>query len=467
MSRLLTQRAAQCGLLGRFARDRSGNVAMIFGLTTLIVVTLVGGAVDYGRWLNAKTQNQGALDAAVLAAGRTLQTSSGNSSLAIDTGNTYYGRMKSLITVNDTSAFELTQEGTAVRGTSDAYVKTPFLSLVGIDELPIFISAEAILAAGGNSESNLEVSVMLDVTGSMQGDKILDLKDAAKDLIDIIVWSDQSEHTSRVAIAPFAPAVNVGDYFKAVTNEDPNGSPPVYSYPSSCYKKNGKLKDSCEGDSDYLVSPGYKARSRCVVERTGTYEAKEDAPASGKWIPSWNAVTGSNSTSCTPAVSIVPLTADKTKLKDTIDQFSASGATAGAVGTGWAWYLISPEWSTIWPAASRPAPYADITTLGPMGQPKLMKIAVLMTDGEYNTYQGKDASGSTVSTKAKALCTNMKAKGILVYTVGFQLDTDLAKQTMLNCATDSSYAYNAGDGEELRQAFRDIALKIATLRINK
>jgi hypothetical protein len=61
----------------------------------------------------------------------------------------------------------------------------------------------------------------------------------------------------------------------------------------------------------------------------------------------------------------------------------------------------------------------------------------------------------------------MKAKGIVVYTVGFQLDTQLAKTTMLNCATDPSYAYNAGDGEELRQAFRDIALKIATLRINK
>jgi hypothetical protein len=61
----------------------------------------------------------------------------------------------------------------------------------------------------------------------------------------------------------------------------------------------------------------------------------------------------------------------------------------------------------------------------------------------------------------------MKAKGILVYTVGFQLDTQLAKDTMLACATDASYAYNAGDGEELRQAFRDIALKIATLRINK
>jgi Flp pilus assembly protein TadG len=469
MSRLQTQRAIAClgGLLGRFTRDRSGNVAMIFGLVTMIVITLVGGAVDYGRWFNAKTQNQGALDAAVLAAGRALQTSGGNTAQAIDAGNTYYSKMKSLITVRDTSAFELTQDGTAVKGTSDAFVATPFLSLVGINELPIYIGAEAILAAGGNSESNLEVSLMLDVTGSMAGSKITDLKDAAKDLIDIVVWADQNEHTSKVAIAPFAPTVNVGDYFKAVTNEDPNGAPPTYSYPKSCYNKSGQLKKSCAGDSDYMVDPGYPPRARCVVERTGTYEYTEDAPAAGKWIPSWNAVTGSNSTTCTPGVSIVPLTADKTKLKATIDSFSASGMTAGAAGTVWAWYLISPTWSTIWPAESRPAPYSDLTTLGPNGQPRLMKIAVLMTDGEYNQHQGKSASATTVSNKAKSLCTNMKAKGILVYTVGFQLDTQLAKDTMLACATDASYAYNAGDGEELRQAFRDIALKIATLRINK
>ena len=59
------------------------------------------------------------------------------------------------------------------------------------------------------------------------------------------------------------------------------------------------------------------------------------------------------------------------------------------------------------------------------------KIAILMTDGEYNTQYDVNgintdrtpgagaAANGTSATQAKALCTGMKAKGIEVYTVGF------------------------------------------------
>jgi hypothetical protein len=47
---------------------------------------------------------------------------------------------------------------------------------------------------------------MLDVTGSMCSPctKIQAVQSAAKDLIDIVVWQDQSQYYSRVALAPFA-----------------------------------------------------------------------------------------------------------------------------------------------------------------------------------------------------------------------------------------------------------------------
>ena len=59
---------------------------------------------------------------------------------------------------------------------------------------------------------------MLDTTGSMSGQKILDLKAAAKDLVDIVVWDDQSQYTSKIAIAPFSAHVNVGGYLDRVTD---------------------------------------------------------------------------------------------------------------------------------------------------------------------------------------------------------------------------------------------------------
>jgi Flp pilus assembly protein TadG len=469
----------------QFAANRSGTVAIIFALTAFTIIALVGGAVDYGRWYSAKVQMQGALDSAVLAAGRALQTTNNNQSVATDMAKQYFDRMKSPIPIRESSNFVVIENGTKVRGTSDSFIATPFLSMVGLYEMPIYISADAVVQVGGNAEQSIETALMLDVTGSMAGQKILDLKQAAKDLIDIIVWTDQSQYTSKVAIAPFSQSVYVGDYFQTLTNQNPAGSPavpavpPTYSYPSSCYRGNGSLRSSCEGNSAYMTNPGSPAipatpaKGKCVVERAGANEFTETVPSgAGSWLtPYYDAyksahgVNPNPATSCTPSVQIVPLTNNKDTLKGTVDSFVASGSTAGELGTAWAWYLLSPSWSGVWPAASRPAAYSELTQLNANGQPRLKKIAVLMTDGEYNYRLANDANSTTVSNNAKTLCTNMKAKGIEVYTVGFQLDVQLAKDTLRDCATDSSHFYDASNGEELRQAFRDIALKIATLRL--
>ena len=69
---------------------------------------------------------------------------------------------------------------------------------------------------------SIEVSLMLDITGSMAGQKLTALKTAAKDLVNIIVWPDQSEHTSKVALVPYSMGVNVGDYADKV-----RGAPPA------------------------------------------------------------------------------------------------------------------------------------------------------------------------------------------------------------------------------------------------
>ena len=101
-------------------------------------------------------------------------------------------------------------------------------------------------------------------------------------------------------------------------------------------------------------------------------------PAPDTYLPTWNEAADSMSTSCTPASQLVPLTKDTKVLKDTIDGFAASGNTAGQLGTAFAWYLLSPNWNTVWPADSQVTAY---------GTPKVDKIAMLMTDGEYNTVQ--------------------------------------------------------------------------------
>jgi Flp pilus assembly protein TadG len=469
---------------------------MMFGLLVIPLVAALGLAIDMGRIYHVAMHTQGALDAAALAAGRVAQIEKTNTvSKASAAASAYFDQAKPTDVVVTSIEFSPNSQQTEFAVTATSWVRTPFLSVLNLfsykgseDGAPdsckgnYYACTKVVSRAtaqiclncsdtgAGNSDegTNLEISMMLDVTGSMSGDKIADLIAAAKDLVDIVVWDDQSQYTSRVALAPFAPAVNVGaDYFTQITGKsdeaDPDGD--GYNYPPSCYsKKTGKLKGSCEGESEYKV----KTYAKCVVERTGTDAATDKAPTgAGTWLPTWNDATGNNSTNCSPSAKIVPLTKDRTTLKNTIDGFKASGSTAGQLGTAFAWYLLSPNWGDVWPASSKPANY---------GTPKVKKIAILMTDGEYNTLLGKQYSdGSSYATtalnNALALCTAMKKNSsasdpnIEIYTVGFQLDTTASKNMLKSCATKADHYYETSTGDGLKSAFRDIALKISKLRL--
>lgn len=446
-----------------FARDVRGTVALIFALTAILIVSVVGGAVDFGRWYQARSQIQNLIDAAVLAGGRMMQTTQSQGE-ALAAAQSYFDAMKSPLPVGATPTFTLSENDTVLRATLTAKVQTPFLSLISIPDLPIDVVSEAVLASGANSGTNIEVSMMLDITGSMGGQKIADLKTAAKDMIDIVIWDDQAEYTSKIALAPFAPRVNVGSFVSAVT-----GLPATKSFSGNIRKP-----------------------IACVTERTGSEEFTDAAPGSGRYLSAYRGDTGStainnannysstgNCSDPSATEAIVPLSNDKTALKARIDSLNASGTTAGMLGTAWAWYLISPNWSAVWPSTSTPSPYAHLNEISAKGNPRLKKIAVLMSDGIYNTiggvqYGDNSSQAQTASSKAVQLCTNMKAAGITVYTVGFALGgSQLAINTLKSCASreptdplnQPSYFYNTSTGDELRQAFREIALQIATLRL--
>lgn len=132
----------------------------------------------------------------------------------------------------------------------------------------------------------------------------------------------------------------------------------------------------------------------------------------------------------------MPLTSNKDTLKGVIDDLDADGGTAGALGTQWTWFVISPRWASIWGTASAPGAYADLTTLNSNGAPRLKKFAALMTDGDYNVMSGANAWASTVNTAALANCSGMETAGIIVYTVGFQVSS-AAKTMLTSCASSS------------------------------
>lgn len=457
------QRAAQC--LGRMRADDSGNVAVIFALMAVVLMLAIGAAVDIGRWLHAREQTVAAVDAAVLAGGRALQTKGSDTAGAIAAAQKYYDQnvTSRLPVTDDTVTFTVADDGMGITAKGTAYINTPFLQFANISKLPLLSTsqtefARSQIAVGGNGGESIEVSMMLDVTGSMAGQKLQDLKDAAKDLINIVVWEDQSKYTSKVALVPFSEDIRI---------PHPSALPKVRGSPDTT-KKVGR-------DTYYL--------SDCVVERTGAEKYTDAAPNPGQYVMAHytQQATGQGNAkkgvcSIPVGAEIVALTSDKQTLLNKVNGLSAAGGTAGHLGTAWAWYTLSPNWWNVWPSLdSRPAAY---------GTANLRKIAILMTDGEYNTQYTSDgiragqswwgggcsgAANGCSTDQARALCAAMKAKGITVYSVGFEIggSNSTAYQTLSQCATDPTKFYNADDGEQLKQAFRDIALKLSSLYISK
>jgi Mg-chelatase subunit ChlD len=170
----------------------------------------------------------------------------------------------------------------------------------------------------------------------------------------------------------------------------------------------------------------------------------------------------------------LPLTSDIGTIEDRIDSLVQGGATAGQVGVAWGWYAVSPNIG-LWSGDQAPAAYGTDNT---------EKIVIVMTDGEFNIaycngvmsknyYQDAsrincDATNGSPTSQAKSLCTAMKAEGITVYTVGYDISSSTKAQSLLSdCASDSSKYYLSSSTSDLEAAFAAIADEIVSLRLSK
>ena len=312
--------------------------------------------------------------------------------------------------------------------------------------------------------------------------------------------------STRVRVAPNGSG---GGLMKVLTDLDPVWS----GYMQMCVAGSGS--GGSENNGNWTCTQAetqYKTAWKimpCVTDRfynaSNTFDVTDDMPGSGKWlnahggdrmVKSWDSTNTApvqykgldasdpayqwnymNDGSCADVDEkneIQPLSTNRQALKDRIDDLVAYGSTAGALGTAWAWYTLSPNWSAVWTGEARPGTYADLTSIQSNGRPRLRKVAVLMSDGVFNTMRGwKDQDQQTVSNYAKALCTNMKAQGIEIFTVGLALDQltmserAIAEDALGSCGTDLSHFYSTLNVEELQTAFQDIAFQLSGVRLTR
>jgi Flp pilus assembly protein TadG len=209
----------------RFGGANRGNVAVIFGIAVLPVLTLVGAAIDYSRANAARSSMQAALDSTALMMSKDLSsgtiTLSGTpaqqntqlsaQALAYFTG-LYTNPDAKANTADPTDVPVISaiytpaaSTGSTILITGAGSIKTDFMNIIGFPRMNFNTSSTT---TWGNAR--MRVAMVLDNTGSMADNgKMSALQSAAKNMIDTLSAFNTQTGDVYISIIPFAKDVNV------------------------------------------------------------------------------------------------------------------------------------------------------------------------------------------------------------------------------------------------------------------
>jgi Flp pilus assembly protein TadG len=163
-------------LLGRFRGDKRGNIAVIFAIACIPVLSGVGCAVDYAMATRMKAKLQSSADAASVAsisqksagyiAASTMTTDGSVTAGVTDANAVFDGNMNTITGYqNLTRSSTVTKTGIKLTSvvTYSAQVPTTFLGIMGFSALTVGGSS----SSAASLPSYLDFYLALDVSGSM------------------------------------------------------------------------------------------------------------------------------------------------------------------------------------------------------------------------------------------------------------------------------------------------------------
>lgn len=349
--------------VARFARDEDGSL-MLFGMCLFMLMLMLGGlAVDLMRYEQRRTALQQTIDRSVLAAASLTQDLDPE-----DVVNDYFekaGLQQYLRNVTVTEGLNFRN----VSATADAELDPFFTPMVGIDEFLVPAASQA-----EQRITNVEISMVLDVSGSMAGTKLTNLKTAARNFVTTVLGGDGDDRIS-INIVPYNGQVNLGPTLRSKFNATANpGVPNVncIDLPSSVYGSMTMSRTLTMPMTAHADTYSSTTRGTSYLAIQGHTLDASNRP-SNNWCPP---STGN-------VVSVMGT--DIETLKTKIDAFEAIGATSINAGLRWGLTLLDPGQRPLIEelvgAGEVPADFS--------GRPydwdddEAMKVIVLMTDGSH------------------------------------------------------------------------------------
>jgi Flp pilus assembly protein TadG len=464
-----------------FIKNQSGNVAIMFAMSSFGMVTMAGVAMDYSAASGARTSLASAADSAALAGATTRGSASAREAVARAAFET--NLLRAGLEGTFTPVYQAIEEAgriTGYRVSVTGGLNPRFGAFYGRSSVPIELLSEA--RAGGSGP--VDIALVVDTTASMQGARIDGLKSAVNSLLDEVGASDLPPGSVRIGVVPFANYVNVGminrsqpwinvpsDYQVPVTNTCNLGYAQVgetncrdvYVPPYSC--TNDGVTSTCPGYTYRQCDPVYSSTQTNICTSSGGNWVRwygcvgaRPSPLNLQDANYGTRIPGLMDTWC--ATPIQPLTTDVSSVRSTVNSLTTSGDTYLPAGLVWGWRMLS---------AQEPlgVPLND-------GKPS-KKFMILITDGRNTRsvdgqwHWGYNAAQSDIETRT--VCHNIStdlATGTRVYTIAFEMDGLDTKTILQECATKTSGAfYDARDTSALRTALRETLQNIIKVSLTR
>jgi len=202
------------GAVRRFACDRGGNIAVLFAIALIPILTFVGAAIDYSRANAAKSSMQAALDSTSLMLSRDLSQGTISATDVAAKATAYFKALYTStdaqgVTVSATYTPSTTTTASNIQLTASGQIVTQFMKIAGF---PTMSFSTKNTSTWGDVK--MRVALALDNTGSMKYDgKMTALQNAVAGsggLIDQLSKLAKNPGDVYISLIPFAKVVNVG-----------------------------------------------------------------------------------------------------------------------------------------------------------------------------------------------------------------------------------------------------------------
>jgi Flp pilus assembly protein TadG len=440
----------------RFAGAHDGNIAVLFAIAAVPVISFVGAAIDYTRANSARSSMQAALDSTALMVAKDLSDGTITTAQITLKAEDYF---RALYNNSDAKSVAVNATYTAASGkgstllvSGSGLVNTDFMKIAGFPNLNFGASSTS---AWGNVR--MRVAMALDVTGSMKDDgKMPAMQTAAKSLVDQLSKIAKNPGDIYISIVPFAKDVNLGTSYVNQTWidwtdwESANGS---------CSSSSYTRKSTCQSNGKVWTPAAHTKWTGCVTDRDQDYDTKNTTPSSAN-APTMvvaEEYTSGTKKYCKPGNDpylhpIVPLSYDWAALKTAITNLEPTGNTNQGIGLAWGWLTLGAGAPFNAPAKDPNYAYKD--------------AIILLSDG-LNTQNRWYTSASQIDARQRILCDNAKAADITIYTVHVNTGGDPESAVLKYCASGVDKFFHIKSADQTLTVFNSIGTSLAKLRVAK